>query len=132
MIRPSSDPPADPAGLTAPPDAIRLPAGAPLTDPRARLVLELVGYALGVPAETLAGRSHPSMLTAPRHIVFYLYATVFSVNATETGRTFARDRSTVQSALRRIEKARDAPAFEAWLQTLETILHLTPNLRGRA
>ena len=31
-----------------------------------------------------------------------------------------------------IEKARDAPAFEAWLQTLETILHLTPNLRGRA
>ena len=79
-----------------------------------------------------AGRSHPAALSAPRYLLLYLYATVFAVNATETGRTFGRDRTTVQNALRHIEKSRDAPAFEAWLQTLETILHMTPNLRGRA
>lgn len=129
MTSPSTDPaPAE----AAPPRRIPLPTDSPLADPRARLVLELVAYATGVPAETLAGRSHAQALSAPRYLLLYLYATVFSVNATETGRTFARDRTTVQNALRHIEKSRDAPAFEAWLQTLETILHLTPNLRGRA
>lgn len=129
MTSPSTDP--APA-KAAPQPRIRLPADSPLADPRARLVLELVAYATGVPAETLAGRSHPAALSAPRYLLLYLYATVFAVNATETGRTFGRDRTTVQNALRHIEKSRDAPAFEAWLQTLETILHMTPNLRGRA
>lgn len=122
----------EPRGDAAPLEPLRLTPPGPLTDPRARLVLELVGYATALPAETLGGRSYPGPLVTARYVVFYLYSTVFAVNATDTGRAFGRDRTTVQNALRRIEKARDAPAFDAWLQTLETILHLTPKLGGRA
>lgn len=122
----------EPRGDPAPLEPFRLPPPGPLADPRARLVLELVGYATALPAETLGGRRFPAPLATARYVALYLYSTVFSLNATDTGRAFGRDRTTVQNALRRIEKARDAPAFDAWLQTLETILHLTPKLGGRA
>ncbi|EFL88940.1 DnaA related protein [Ahrensia sp. R2A130] len=57
-----------------------------------------------------------------RQIAMYLSATMFNLCATEVGRAFKRDRTTVAYALERIEEQREDPEFDFILVQLEDLL----------
>lgn len=92
-----------------------------------RQIAELVSAAVGIEfnlsttdiLSASRGVTHRSFV---RQIAMYLTHIIFRLNQTETGRAFARDRSTVAHGLRVIEDARDDPMIEAHIDRLEHVL----------
>jgi hypothetical protein len=120
--------PPDPGDLAP----ILPPSPPPPPDPRLMLIAGLLEFATGVKAHEivdLGKRSRP--LARVRHIAMYLFSTVFGEPAHLTARAFGRERSTALLALRRIEEDRTNPAFDAWMDSLETALIAAPR-GGRA
>lgn len=101
-------------------------------DPRVRLIAGILEFATGLKAHDIVdldcrGRA----LARVRHIAMYLFSTVFGEPAHRTAQAFGRERSTALLALRRIEEDRTNPAFDAWMDSLETALIAAPR-GGRA
>lgn len=108
------------------------PADPPPPDPRVMLIAGILEFATGVKAREIVdvgkrGRA----LSRVRHIAMYLFATVFGEPAHRTAQAFGRERSTALLAMRRIEEDRTNPAFDAWMDSLETALIAAPR-GGRA
>ena len=61
-------------------------------------------------------------ISMARQIAMYLSATMFNLCATEVGRAFKRDRTTVSYALEKIEEQREDPEFDFILVQLEDLL----------
>jgi len=82
-----------------------------------------VATRLAVPLEDMRSASRGRATVAfARQIAMYLAHVVMSLNYSETGRMFRRDRTTAVYACRLIEDRRDHPATDALLQSLETAL----------
>ncbi len=126
--------PADPPEALIDPFPVRRPPPGELpSDPRARLVADVLAYATGVAAVDILGRERGNVGVARlRHVAMYLFSTVYSVAANNTAHVFGRDRSTVHYGMRKVEEAREAPAFDAWISSLEAALIAAPDLGGRA
>ena len=65
-----------------------------------------------------------------RQIAMYLAHVVMSLNYSEIGRIFRRDRTTAAYACRVIEDLRDNPSTDALLEALETALGACGEIRG--
>lgn len=127
------DPQAEPDALLDPFPFRRPPPGELPSDPRARLVADVLSYATGVAAVDILGRDRGNVgIARLRHVAMYLFSTVYSVGANNTAHVFGRDRSTVLYGMRKVEDAREAPAFDQWLGSLEAALIAAPDLGGRA
>lgn len=66
-------------------------------------------------------RRENAVVARARHVAMYLAHTSLSLTLAETGAAFGRDRTSVAYAMRRIEDARDAPAFDAMLLDMEDL-----------
>ncbi|MBT9446523.1 MAG: hypothetical protein IV086_12550 [Hyphomonadaceae bacterium] len=130
---PHVDPQAEPDALLDPFPFRRPPPGELPSDPRARLVADVLAYATGVAAVDILGRDRGNVgIARLRHVAMYLFSTVYTVSTNNTAHVFGRDRTTAQYAMRKIEDAREAPAFDQWIASLEATLIAAPNLGGRA
>jgi hypothetical protein len=110
-----------------------LPPPAPSPpDPRVQLVADVLQFATGVKSQDIIEIGKRSAAkTRVRHIAMYLFSTVYGEPAHRTAQAFGRERSTALLALRRIEEDRTNPAFNAWMDSLETALLAAPR-GGRA
>lgn len=94
---------------------------------RARLALQTVAYAFGVPAEEIdqptRGAARASLA---RQVAIYLTHVAFEMSLQRCAAAFGRDRSTVAYACHRIEDRRDDAGFDAFLDGLETCLRAAP------
>lgn len=127
------DPEAEPDALLDPFPFRRPPPGAPASEPSARLMADVLSFATGVAAVGILGRDRGNVgIARLRHVAMYLSSTVYTVSAHNTAPVFGRDRTMAQFAMRRIEEAREAPAFDQWVSSLEAALLAAPNLGGRA
>lgn len=125
QIASTSPDPGDFAPILAPP-----PPSPP--DPRVQLVADILQFATGVKAAQIVDVRHRSRaVSRVRHIAMYLFSTVYGEPAHRTAHAFGRERSTALLALRRIEEDRTNPAFNAWMDSLETALIAAPR-GGRA
>lgn len=94
---------------------------------RARLALQTVAYALGVPAEEIdqptRGAARASLA---RQVAIYLTHVAFEMSLQRCASAFGRDRSTAAYACHRIEDRRDEAEFDAFLDDLEACLRAAP------
>lgn len=94
---------------------------------RARLALQTVAYALGVPAEEIdqptRGAARASLA---RQVAIYLTHVAFEMSLQRCAQAFGRDRSTAAYACHRIEDRRDEAEFDAFLDDLEACLRAAP------
>ncbi|XBQ15321.1 MAG: helix-turn-helix domain-containing protein [Oceanicaulis sp.] len=94
---------------------------------RARLAIQTVAYALGVPAEEIAAPTRGSAQAAlARQVAMYLAHVAFEMSLQRAAQAFGRDRSTAAHACHRIEDRRDDAAFDAFLDELEACLRAAP------
>ena len=95
---------------------------------RARLALQAVAYALGVPAEEIDAPTRGSSRAAfARQMAIYLTHVAFEMSLARTALAFGRDRSTAAYACHRVEDRRDHPEFDAFLDSLEACLRSAPD-----
>lgn len=101
-------------------------------DPRVLLIAGLLQFATGIDAGLIVDlRNRGSTIARVRHIAMYLFSIVYGEPAHRTAHAFGRERSTALLALRRIEEDRTNPAFDSWIDSLETALIAAPR-GGRA
>ena len=82
----------------------------------------IVADAFDVAADELRAPSRgPAQVALARQCAMYLGRVLFSLNYSEVGQAFRRDRTTAAHACRVIESHRDDPAFDAMLRALETL-----------
>jgi hypothetical protein len=93
----------------------------------AALVIQVVAYAAGLDAETVAdpGR-HGAPAARARQIAMYLLHTLYGWPLWRVGQAFGRDRTTAGYACTLIESLRDDRAFDAEIEALETCLRAAP------
>lgn len=98
----------------------------------AGLAAALVGYALGLPAEDVAGpgRGKPVVARA-RHVAMYLTYTGCDLSLARVARAFQRDRSTVAHACQLVEEYREDPDFDTWVEQLAVGLRSVAALASR-
>jgi chromosomal replication initiation ATPase DnaA len=82
------------------------------------MVTEATGVAL---AEIFGVRRAPRVVVA-RQIAMYLCHIVYSINLTQVGGAFGRDRTAASHAARRVEYLRDDAEFDRTLKWLEGML----------
>lgn len=94
---------------------------------RARLALQTVAYALGVPADEIDQPTRGAARAAlARQVAMYLTHVAFELSLQRCAQAFGRDRSTAAYACHRIEDRRDEPEFDAFLDDLEACLRAAP------
>lgn len=81
-----------------------------------------VAALLRVPVKVMMGHGRGARVTRARQIAMYLANVAFSIGMADVGKVFARDRSTVAYACRRIEDERDDPDFDRRLDVLERLV----------
>jgi chromosomal replication initiation ATPase DnaA len=94
---------------------------------KSRLSAGIVGYALGVPSESIF--SHGKISSEARYarqLAMYLCYTAFGLSLTRIAMAFGRDRSTVSYACHRVEDRRDEPQFDRWIESLEAMARQAP------
>ena len=84
------------------------------------LAQAIAAHAFGVAPDDLndgndnAGRA--------RQVAMYLARVVLKIGLRETGRAFGRDHKTIFHACRRVEEAREDPAFDRTVEWLESLV----------
>lgn len=87
------------------------------------LVTANIGMTHNVPAfAILKSRRGRSRLSHARQTAQYLCHVGFSMNFTNIGKMFMRDRTSIAKACQRVEESRDNPSEDMALQLLETSL----------
>lgn len=93
----------------------------------AELAANVVGYALGVPAQTIVDDARGGLQTAyARQLAMYLCHVAFELSLQRVAVAFGRDRSTVAHACHTIEDRRDEAQFDLWMNSLEQMLRAAP------
>ncbi len=84
---------------------------------RVQLILAIVVKNFGIDKDALYGpsRGHAKVSLA-RQVAMYLAHVICSVDHTEIGRVFGRDRTTVRHACHSIEDRRDDPRFDHMIE----------------
>lgn len=104
-------------------------------DPRdgltVRLAAGVASYALKAPLEDiLEGERGSAQIAFARQVAMYLCHVAFEWSLARVARAFGRDRSTVGHACHSIEDKRDDESFDAWIETLESMLREAPAPAG--
>ena len=88
---------------------------------RCHIAARLAATHYEVPVAQLRTRRRGSQRsTRARHVAIYLAHVALGMKLAEIGDAFRRDRTTAGYACARVEDARDDPAFDAALASLET------------
>ena len=101
----------------------RWPMRRPLAPTDASRVAKAIACAVlrVAPVGIESPRRENAVVARARHVAMYLAHTSLSLTLSETGTAFGRDRTSVAYAMRRIEDARDAPAFDDMLLSMEEL-----------
>lgn len=99
----------------------------------ARLAIQLVSYALGVPAPRIeeAPRGAPDAAFS-RQLAMYLCHVAFAMSGTRVGVAFRRDRSTACHAFRVVEDRRENALMDSLIAAMEETLRAAPAPHWRA
>ncbi len=87
---------------------------------RAALAIALAAAAVGSTAGRVASGARDPKAALARQVAMYLVHTSYGISLGRVAAAFGRDRSTVAHACRAVEERRDEPAFDRWLDALET------------
>src|SRR4051812_10214528 len=82
----------------------------------------VAAHAYGVRLDELLRRDADDTVQRARQVAMYLAHTVLRLGQRECGRGFERDHKAVAYACRRVEEAREDPAFDRTVQWLESML----------
>lgn len=98
----------------------------------AAMVIHLTALAFRMPAQDVAwARRGQTAAVHARHAAMYLMHVVLDLPLARVGAAFARDRSTVSFACKRVEDLREEPDFDRRLSVLERCLSGLPTLFSR-
>lgn len=86
---------------------------------RGLLAMSLASYALDVPLALMSDVRRSPAAAFARKVAMYVAHTGMGMTLGRVAAAFGRDRSTVASACRAIERQRDDPQFNRWLEALE-------------
>ena len=84
------------------------------------LAQAVAAHAYGLALDDLNGGGEEA--GRARQVAMYLARVVLRLGLRETGRGFGRDHKTVFHACRRVEEAREDPAFDRTVEWLETLV----------
>jgi chromosomal replication initiation ATPase DnaA len=99
---------------------------------RAMLVLSLVCCSLGISLAKATRPSREPQAKLARRAAMYVTHVAFGMSTARVGSAFGRDRTTVSHACQLMEKWRDEPRFDRWLDALERSAEAAPApYRGR-
>lgn len=94
---------------------------------RARLAMAVAAFALGVPPHDMQVRERGGTAGFARQVAMYLTHVVFEMSLARVAVAFGRDRSTVGYACHQMEDRREEPAFDEWIEALETTMRTAPS-----
>src|SRR5689334_11829024 len=87
------------------------------------LAQAVAAHSFGVPIESMtADEAGTRRDTRARHVAMYLSRMVLKLRAPEIARAFRRTHPAVLNACKRVEEAREDPAFDRTVEWLETTL----------
>jgi chromosomal replication initiation ATPase DnaA len=92
------------------------------------MAVAMAAGALDASVEQVAGDARGGNATLARHVAMYIAAVGFGLSYARVGAALGRDRSTVAHACKRVEDRREDPAFDRWLDALETTAAAAPIL----
>jgi chromosomal replication initiation ATPase DnaA len=86
------------------------------------LAQAVAAHAYGLTLRQLTAQPANPATTRPRQVAMYLARVALRLGSREIGRAFGRDHKAVLHACRRIEAAREDPAFDRTVEWLESFL----------
>ncbi len=86
---------------------------------RAKLVTQLVAWALDIPAARITADARGARDGLARHIAYHVTRNAFGMSLSQVAAAFGRDRSTIQTGCTLIENRRDDIRFDRWIEALE-------------
>lgn len=96
----------------------------------ARLAAGLAAFVLSVePSDIVAQTRGSDAAARARQVAMYLMYVTSGISLAKVALAFGRDRSTVAHACHQIEDRRDDPAFDAWIEQLQTVIERLLSLR---